>query len=489
MAGEYENVACETSSGAGKGAIDLGLERMHELLDAQPPLTVPAVHLAGTNGKGSVSALLDSALRASGLSTGRYNSPHLVEPRDAIRINGQPLSQDEHDLCTRRVMDINARLNVGASTFEIATAAAFLAIQRADVDIMIIECGMGGARDATNVLSPERVLACGLTAVGLDHTGFLGSTVEAIAAEKAKIVGQDGVICVGAQQYPGVIQVARQTAYERGAAFIIAQTVRHAESSRAAVSLRPFRRPHSAIVEAEYQGIPMTLSLGLPGAHQTDNLALAVTILDTISRSDRALAIQPKLRALTAESLKTGLEQVEWEGRCSWLQLESGMPILVDGAHNADSAKTLRAYIDSLDIDTGHSSPSTPHEKPGPAHWIVSLSFSAEKSVESVLEPLLRPGDSVSCLRFSTPVEGMPWVKPVPPAEVARVARRLVAQNGNGKSEVEEQADVRLIDKEAVDGLQAALDPLQDEWEAGRPRLTVVCGSLYLVADAYRLIR
>jgi folylpolyglutamate synthase len=153
-----------------------------------------------------------------------------------------------------------------------------------------------------------------------------------------------------------------------------------------------------------------------------------------------------------------------WEGRCSWLQYKvsdagRSVPILADGAHNADSAKTLRAYIDSLGI--------SPNIK---LHFVISLSASPGKSPESVLRPLLRQEDKVTLVDFTTPVEGMPWVKPASQDEVRDVVRNVVS------------GEVGLVEQPGVEGLKSILG------NVGEDELVVVCGSLYLVADVYRLV-
>ena len=188
------------SSATGLGEIDLGLLRMQILISAFPPLLVPAIHLAGTNGKGSVSALLESCFLSAGFRVARYNSPHLLEPRDALRIDGLPPTEGQWEEAVRIVKEIDKERKVGATVFEITTAAAYWLIYntttwcKAGVDVMIIECGMGGARDATNVIRADTVLASALTSVGLDHTAFLGETVEEITKEKASIAVQDAAL-------------------------------------------------------------------------------------------------------------------------------------------------------------------------------------------------------------------------------------------------------------------------------------------------------
>jgi folylpolyglutamate synthase/dihydrofolate synthase len=438
---------------------------MQTLMSLLTRLTTPAIHLAGTNGKGSVSAILESCLLAGGMSTARYNSPHLVEPRDAISINGTPPSREVYDSAMNRVRNLNDANGVKATTFEIATAAAYLMIQEARVDLMVIECGMGGLRDATNIIPPDLILASGLTSVGLDHTAFLGDTIAKIAEEKSRIVVPGGLLVIAPQKDGIVFETASRVVQEVGARITLSARFSISPGNTAGeLSLNPFHPPEptncvvnipvlrngSRVVE------PINVKLNLPGVHQAENLSCALTILSTIRLDERALRIQPKLARLDNSALQHGVERTRWRGRCSWEVLDSGRAILVDGAHNSDSAETLRGYIDCLGLGSGNVT------------FLLGLSDSPGKSVESVLKPLLRNGDRVGCVSFTTPVEGMPWIKGVDSEVVATKAREIVGSMGT---------------TEVISGLRAGLDWAQE----GEEGLIVVCGSLYLVADYYRL--
>ncbi|OCF34619.1 hypothetical protein I316_03660 [Kwoniella heveanensis BCC8398] len=468
----------------GVGKIDLGLQRMQTLMSHLRPLSVPAIHLAGTNGKGSVSAILESCLMTAGLSVGRYNSPHLMEARDAVRINGRPPSPQAFADATQIVESLNAQAAISATTFEIATAAAYHLINNVQppLDIMIIECGMGGAKDATNIIPDQLKIASALTAVGLDHVSFLGDTITKIAEEKAKIAVPGGLLVVGQQPNPDAIHAARKIAAEKGAR--VFEALRSLTVSRPAspVSIKPFRRPSPTPVQTPLPAIydssrnlvgreyMIDTQLSLGGQHQLDNLSLSLTILHAIRSDPRARSIQPKLELLNTRAIQTGVARAEWAGRCSWHewldpQSRAIVPVLVDGAHNADSAWMLRSYIDSLSFT------SRPKLR-----FVIGLSDSPGKSIESVLEPLLRPGDEVVLVEFSTPVEGMPWIKPVPVANMHRVTSRLVGQDA-----------VRETRKIGPQGVEEALRWTAQDLAEG-DYLPVVCGSLYLVADLYRLL-
>lgn len=453
------NSALEAPSTNGVGKIDLGLGRMERLMASLAPLRVPAIHLAGTNGKGSVSAMLEAALLASGIRVGRYNSPHLVEPRDAISLDGLPPHPQDYQTAMQRIKTISVQQSIEATTFEIATAAAFDLINAYNPDIMIIECGMGGVGDATNVIPPELVLATALTSVGLDHTAFLGETIEEITKVKAGIAVKGGVTLIAPQVYNGVARIARDVAQGNGSRVVIMDRC-HVVNGREPVldlnnSVALPRRRIRTMLES---GKVFDSELGLAGDHQLDNASLAINLLFTIRNDPRALSIQPKLQHLSSQTIRHGIEHTTWKGRCDFLRLPGGLPVLVDGAHNADSATMLRRYLDSLNI--------VPKKR---ITWIIGLSDSKGKTPESVLEPLLRLRETVIAVNFA-PVEGMPWVKPVDPGVIANIGKGLT------KTNVMVKRDVR----EAVEEVS--------RWTKEERGLTVVAGSLYAVADLYRLL-
>jgi folylpolyglutamate synthase len=415
---------------------------------------------------------------AAGISVGRYNSPHLLEPRDAVRINGEPVAADRYAEAVHNIERVGA--SMGLTKFESATAAALDLINRAGVDIMIIECGMGGARDATNVLPPDLVLATGLTAVGLDHTAFLGNTVEEITSDKAQIAVPDAIMVVGVQPFRSVYDTASQVCQGKGAKLIYTLSTR-VYSPASGFTIKPFKPPSPATIcvqvqdaDGKFQDLPIRLPLA--GAHQVDNLALVVTMLDALRKDPRACAILGKLQSMADETIQKGIAATKWEGRCSWIEHPHFGPLLLDGAHNADSATTLRRYIDSLHL------PSKTN-----LTFVLGLSDSKGKSPDSVLAPLLHTGDGVAVVGFS-PVEGMPWVSPVAKEVVERAATGLKAvklyNNKGQSSEYARQGKLDGGNQSQMDELAAAL-----EWAKKRKGLTVVCGSLYLVADAYRLLK
>ncbi len=273
--------------------IKLGLDSVRELLRVFPapdPLGVPFIHVAGTNGKGSVCALLDSACRAAGLRTGLYTSPHLVHFRERIRVDGAPVS-DIHLALLLTALHESVSGQANAPTFfELATVTALAHFAEQQVHVAILETGMGGRLDATNVVTPKVSV---LTPIGLDHQQWLGDSLEAIAAEKAGII-KPGCPAVSAPQPESVLRVFRETARARNAEF--------------------------EVINAPFEG-----SIGLAGSHQKWNAALA------------ARALQLSGLPVSGAEIARGFASAQWPGRFQSL----GPDLVLDGAHNPHAARQL----------------------------------------------------------------------------------------------------------------------------------------------------
>jgi dihydrofolate synthase/folylpolyglutamate synthase len=291
--------------------IKLGLDGIRALLGLldHPERAYPSVLVGGTNGKGSVAAMLDAMLAASGLRTGLYTSPHLVRPNERIRILGDDVATPElHRTleivragCERGLAD--GSLAEHPSFFEVMTAAALCAFRDASVDAAVLEVGLGGRLDATNATEP---LVSAIVTVDLDHVGTLGTTLEAIAHEKA------GIIRAGHPLVSGVVQrdvaaVLRARCEASGATF----------------------------VDARMTQLPSGARLSLDGDHQRANARVAAAAFEAFS-----LAIG---RSADPRAIRHGLETTRWPGR---IQLVPGAPpILLDGAHNAAGAEALAAHL------------------------------------------------------------------------------------------------------------------------------------------------
>jgi len=302
----------------------LGLERIGRLLEAlgNPHQTFRAVHVAGTNGKGSTCAMIASALRCSGYRTGLYTSPHLQDPRERIRIDGQPVSEQEFVWAFDQVrsavrqLESQGQLDRFPSYFETVTAMGFLLFHRAQVEWAVVEVGLGGRLDATNVLQPQLTV---ITPIDYDHEAYLGVGLDSIAAEKAGIL-KPGVPVVVSKQLPEPARVIRQRARELGCRLVEAATWQARE---------PDLTPRYNDFVAVGPDISLRIRCPLAGEHQLDNALTAVAAL-------WELGVAP-------EAIRQGLEQVHWPGR---LEVVRESPLVVlDGAHNPAGARSLARYL------------------------------------------------------------------------------------------------------------------------------------------------
>jgi dihydrofolate synthase/folylpolyglutamate synthase len=296
-----------------------GLDRIARLmLELGGPHRRPArfVHVAGTNGKGSTCALIESGLRAAGFRTGLYTSPHLLEPTERIRIDGEPVSPGEFTKAFDRVHEVaealidRGEIDAHPSYFETVTAMALLLFRDAGVEITVLETGLGGRLDATNIAEPE---LCVITPVDFDHEKFLGTSVESIAGEKAGIL-KPGVPLVLAPQRVEADRVIRQRAGELAVEVI---EVPEADSVEA--------YPRFSRIRA--QGLD--LECRLAGRHQVVNALTAATAL-------RKLGV---MQDATAE----GIRSARWPGRLE--RLRAHPEVIADGAHNPAGARALAEYV------------------------------------------------------------------------------------------------------------------------------------------------
>jgi folylpolyglutamate synthase len=484
-------------------SIDLSLDRISRLVTHFPPYTRPTIHITGTNGKGSVTSIVASILRESGMKVGKFNSPHLVHPRDSIEIGGKPVEEGRYNEMRNRIECINRdnskSLNgeegeIGASPFEVLTVTALQIFEEEQVDMAVIEVGMGGRLDATNILPKEAgiVRVSAMTMVDLDHTRWLGSTISAIAREKAGIARPGVPFVLGPQPSESEAEVKRvvrecvedsKTTMRRGARVT---SLLNAGGPYPVTALPP--APNKVLYSATINqaGSEMhqhLLDLPLRGEHQIENLSTSLGIIECLQDQIRQGTYNPA-RQITPEAIISGVAQTKWPGRLEFIQYTPprtgrSYNILLDGAHNRSSAAALRAYLDSI-LPSPLTSSLTGHERRR-ISFVLALSDSPPKAPLDTLTPLLRAGDRVAITAFSG-VEEMPWVRPVAPRDVQEVAKSLVSKTGEiweGK-----EAD----NSNSGPNVGTLGDALL--WAVGDPDtdLVVVAGSLYLVADFYRLM-
>ena len=304
--------------------VKLGLERIQDLLGTlgNPQRSFRSVHIAGTNGKGSVAAMIASALRTAGRRPGLYTSPHLVEPTERIRVDGKRISEEHFArtfdavhhaaLRMRRLGD----LEFHPTYFETVTAMGFVAFRELGVETAVVETGLGGRLDATNALEPELAV---ITRIDYDHEAWLGNSIEAIAREKAGIL-KPGVPAVFGPQRPEALAVLRERAAELGI-----QPVEAASWTVADLELRS--DGSRFVLRREGEEIPIVCPLA--GAHQIENALTAVTALRELG--------------LGAEEIRRGIARTRWPGRLERVREEP--EVILDGAHNPGAMRELAAHI------------------------------------------------------------------------------------------------------------------------------------------------
>ncbi|KAI8978843.1 Mur ligase [Trametes punicea] len=494
-------------------SIDLSLDRIRRLLALLPPYTRPTIHVAGTNGKGSVCALVSSILSASSppFTVGRFNSPHLVSVLDCICIANRPVSNEIYSVARQEVERVDEKNGVAASNFELLTCTALLLFERAAVDIVVLEVGMGGRLDATNVVPDDCILVSALTAVDLDHQAFLGNTVEAITREKAAIARPKKPFVIGPQGYPQVVDVARAVVIAAGGVLTPQAVVTpidgevHRPSSTVAAE---FKMPPPRPVQLSMAGFPEPIRAALPlhGEHQLANLEVAAGIISALLTHPACQRLIPTLRdRVTPATVAHGILNTRWPGRLSYHRLllppappagqrsSQSTVVLADGAHNPGSAAALANYL----LDILQKALSGSLARPVVLTYVLALSHSPPKTPAQTLAPLFALNERVlqegklrlgaALLRF-TPPEGMPWVRPVRPSEMRSAIKSFASVTAAGV-EIWPESDADEADAEdPAKTLERAL-----QWAAGRQTdrevaLVVVAGSLYLVADFYRLL-
>lgn len=311
-----------------------GLERINQVLDilGHPERELDVIHVAGTNGKGSVCTFISSVLTAAGYRTGLYTSPHLTAYTERFQIDGVAAPKEElaqYFTQVRSAIDmLQADRNLVLTEFEVLTVVAFLYFAARRVDCLVLEVGMGGRLDATNVVTPKLAV---ITRIGLDHMGVLGDTLAAIAREKAGIIKTQVPVVLGAQE-PEAAAALRSMAKEKKAAVYAAEDLVSVYSKEYDLSGQRFDIKLSDCLLPD-------LSIKLLGPHQLENTATAVCALQALS--DQGISVSD-------DALRRGLAEASWPGRFEVIKKE---PLaIVDGAHNPDGAealvRTVGEYLD-----------------------------------------------------------------------------------------------------------------------------------------------
>ncbi len=401
-----------------------GLETMRALCAAlrNPEREFAVIHIAGTNGKGSVAALCEAALRTMGLPVARYTSPHLVRVNERFVIEGEEISDEALARALDAVEAACAQAQLEPTFFEVLTACAWWAFREAGVKIVVCEVGMGGRWDATNLI--EAPLVSVITHIALDHCGILGDSLEAIASEKA------GIIKVGRPVVMGAMDARAKAVIVAQAARLQAPVHDASEEIRVAVSRRTLHGQtlHCASATCDY---PAALTR-LTGTFQVENAATALCALERLG--EQGLPVPPKA---FAEALRT----VSWPGRCQLIATEP--PTFLDGGHNPDALRAVREALKSMHIRR---------------RVALVCGFCADKAVHEALREL-------------TPLVSIAWTVPLSneraltPEALADAVRRAGIPTA-----------IAMEDVEA--GVEAATD-----WAQENQGTVLICGSLFLVGE------
>lgn len=419
--------------------INLGLTRIVKLLETlnNPHRQIPIIHVAGTNGKGSVCAYLSSILTESGYKTGRYTSPHLVDWNERICINEDPIASEELTKLIERVKAVINPNEEQPTQFEIITAASWLYFAQEKVDIAVVEVGLGGRLDATNVC--DQPLVTVITSIGRDHWQQLGSSISDIAREKA------GIIKAGCPVVMGKLPEDAKRA-------VISRSV---EVESPIIVVSPAREISPGW--AEYQTVEpgghikaIKYPLPLKGQIQLTNSALALASLGILQRQGWEISDQAIIR---------GMEKTKWPGRMQWFNWEkdnSDRQLLIDGAHNPESAQVLRNYVDSIG------------DKNKNITWVMGMLTT--KDHRDIFREILKTKDRL-------------YLVPVPGSDYANLdyLKALALETCPGLEFCAIYEDIFLA-------LNAAFDFLKTKDNTNINGPVVLCGSLYLIGHFFSRI-
>lgn len=347
------------ASCTGRG-IDLGLDRLQAALAAggHPERRFPAVQVAGTNGKGSIATFLHAILEAAGLRTGIYRSPHLQSWCERIQLGQQWIDGDTLKDDLRRWLPLANQYSL--TVFEVFTAAAMDRFAKEELDLVVLEVGLGGRLDATTAHPDRRVVGFG--PIGLDHQDVLGSTLAEIAAEKAGVLTASQVAISGPQA-PAVVQVLEQQAQRSGCVLHWVEPLAGEAAG----------------------GLP----LGLPGTFQRSNGAVAVAMAETLIAQGWPISKQ---------AIAMGLRQARWPGRLE-LRRWQGREVLLDGAHNPPSAEALKQELNQLDQGAQGEGQTPAASGSGGRRWL--LAMQRTKDAPALLDALLGPHDRAAIVALA----------------------------------------------------------------------------------------
>ncbi|MBO4288195.1 MAG: bifunctional folylpolyglutamate synthase/dihydrofolate synthase [Kiritimatiellae bacterium] len=405
-----------------------GLETIRAVLDklGNPETGIAAIHIAGTDGKGAVAAICASVLRAAGYHAGLYISPHLVNVNERFQIDGSPVSDEALEAAAQRVLPaveaVERETGHSATFFESLTAVAFTLFRDAGVKLAVIETGLGGRLDATNVVTP---LVSVITRIGLDHCDWLGNTIAEIAGEKAGIVKPGRPVVCGAMPDEARAVIASAAA-RLGAPFIAAEDAAGVRVTKSGLDGQRFS------ISTQNRTLP-PVRFPLAGGFQAENAVTALAALECVTEAGLPL---------TDAAVAEGLQGVCWPGR---FQLAGKKPpVLVDGAHNPCAAEALRAALKSC----------------------------REKRPVALVSGFCGDKDALGVLRILAPSVKAAW------GVAIANPRSLTADRAAGL--------MRMAGLDPVESSPSVSDALAaaKNWASAHDGIVLVCGSLFLAGEA-----
>lgn len=402
--------ALEYLNSLGKFGIRLGMERVEGLLRelGNPETKFKSVHVTGTNGKGSVASMITNILLASGLHVGKFTSPHLVKYNERIELNGKDISDaDFANLIERVKAAADEVIRKGGcdqpTQFEILTAAAFLFFAEQKVDYAVIEVGLGGLWDSTNVITP---VVSVITNVALDHTDRLGKDLPHIAMQKAGIIKEKVPLVCGAEGEETLGPIVSFAMFRQASVYLYGKAF-HGEEKTSSMAGQTFTLCAGDTYRSDYE-------IQLPGEHQIKNAALAIVAAKLVSKQDDRI---------NEVALHIGVAHTKWPGRLE--RIRENPDVILDGAHNPNGAEVLRRALDKF--------------YPGKKRTFV-FGMMADKAMSEVIKILIRPEDLVYTLRAD---DG-------PRAASAEELAKLVGKNATAMPNVQEAYQRALQNNEGV---------------------------------------
>ena len=422
--------------------MDFDLQKIRDLMDllGSPQRAYPSIHLTGTNGKTSTARMIDSLLRAHGLHTGRYTSPHLETVRERISLDGEPVSEERLVAVYREVEPlaelIDGRVAEPLTYFDVTTAMAYAAFADAPVDVAVVEVGLGGEEDATNVIEAG---VCVITPIGLDHTEFLGDTIEDIAWAKAGIIHK-GATVITAIQTPEAIRPLLERCDQMGATLA-------REGSEFGVIHRDIAVGGQMLTLQGLGGAYDEVFLPLFGAHQAQNAALALAAVEAFLGAGKDKQLEPEL-------IREGFASVDSPGRLE--RVRTAPTILLDGAHNPHG---MAATVSALEEEFSFR------------HLVAVVAVLGDKDASGLLD-LLEPVTARIVVTQNSSPRSMPL------NELAQIATEIFG---------EDRVTVAQTMPDAIEEAVVLAEADTDGELSGVGVL--ITGSIFAVADARKLLK